>query len=76
MREDKKMLLRVTTAAGEKPSVAYVLVVDDHAVLTGGTVSAQMLLDAPVAAPAAQNTTTATARGKQGFTARQMSAAK
>lgn len=64
------------TAAEEKSSVTYMLVVDDHTILTGGTVSTQMLLDAPVTAPPAQNTTTATARGRQEFTARQMSAAK
>lgn len=48
-----------------KSLVTYMLVVDDHTVLTGGTVGTHVLLDAPVAAPPAQNTTTATAKGKQ-----------
>lgn len=53
------------TAADEESPVTYMLVVDDHTILTGGTVGTHVLLDAPVTAPPAQNTTTATARGKQ-----------
>lgn len=37
------------------------LVVDDHPLLTGGLVGTQVLVNTPVAAPLAQNTTTATA---------------
>lgn len=37
------------------------LVVDDHALLTGGLVGTQVLVNTPVAAPSAQNATTATA---------------
>ena len=35
------------------------LVVDDHTLLTARLVGAQVLVDAPVAAPATQHTTTA-----------------
>lgn len=59
------MLLRMMTAADEESSVTYMLVVDDHTILTGGTVGTQMLLDAPVTAPPAQNATTTTAKGRQ-----------
>ena len=59
------MLLQKMTAADEESSVTYMLVVDDHTILTGGTVGTYMLLDAPVTSPSAQNTTTATARRKQ-----------
>lgn len=52
---------REACADGERrPSVTYVLVVDDHAILTCGLVGTHVLLDAPVTAPPAQNTTTAT----------------
>lgn len=66
------MLLRMMTAADEESSVTYMLVVDDHTILTGGTVGTHMLLDAPVTAPPAQNTTTATEKGEAEFTATQM----
>lgn len=52
----------MAAAGGESP-VTYVLVVDDPTILTGGTVGAHVLLDAPVTAPPAQNAATATARG-------------
>lgn len=35
------------------------VVVDDHPLLTGGLVGTQVLMNAPVAAPSAQNTTSA-----------------
>lgn len=59
------MTLGMMRVADEEYSVTYMLVVDDHTILTGGTVGTQMLLDAPVTAPSAQNTTTATARGEK-----------
>lgn len=42
----------------------YVLVVDDHPFFTGGLVGAQVLVNTPITAPAAQNTATATVCGK------------
>lgn len=42
-------------------AVTYVLVVDDHPLLTGGLVGTQVLVNTPVTAPLAQNTTAATA---------------
>lgn len=51
-------------AAGGASPVTYVLVVDDPPVPTGGTVGAHVLLDAPVTAPPAQDTATASARGE------------
>lgn len=46
---------------GFTPSAAtYVLVVDDHPFFTGGLVGAQVLVNAPVAAPSAQDATAAT----------------
>lgn len=57
----------VCPAHDERPplSTTYMLVVDDHAVLTGWFVGTHMLLDAPVTAPPALNTPTATVNGKQ-----------
>lgn len=60
----EKMLLRMMAAAGGESPVTYVLVVDDPPILTGGTVGAHVLLDAPVTAPPAQNTATASARAE------------
>lgn len=40
------------------------LVVDDHPLLTGGLVGAQVLVNAPVTAPSAENATAATASRK------------
>lgn len=57
---------RDACADGERrPSVTYMLVVDDHAILTRGIVGTHVLLDAPVTAPPAQNTTTATVNRKR-----------
>lgn len=42
----------------------YVLVVDDHPSFTGGLVGAQVLVNTPITAPAAQHTATATVCGK------------
>lgn len=58
------MLLEMAAAADQESSATYMLVVDDHTVLTSGTVGTHMLLDTPVTTPPAQNATTATARGK------------
>lgn len=41
------------------------LVVDDHALLTGGLVGTQVLVNTPVTAPSAQNTTTARHAARQ-----------
>lgn len=43
----------------------HVLVVDDHPFVAGGLVGAQVLVNAPVAAPSAQDTTAAAARAEK-----------
>lgn len=60
------MVVVSTTEEGSDPrllfKLTYVLVVDDHPFLAGGLVGAQVLVNAPVAAPSAQDATAATAR--------------
>jgi len=51
-----------SVGAVQSVRVTYVLVVNDHPLLTGGLVGAQVLVNAPVTAPSAQSATTATAR--------------
>lgn len=52
------------TEEGFGPSAdTYVLVVDDHPFFAGGLVGAQVLVNAPVAAPSAQDAPATTVRG-------------
>lgn len=54
-------VLHTSVSAVWCQAVTYMLVVDDHPLLTGGLVGTGMLVNAPVTAPSAQNATTATA---------------
>lgn len=59
------MVIVSTTEESSDPLIlvklTYVLVVDDHPFFAGGLVGAQVLVNAPVAAPSAQHATAATA---------------